>query len=160
MPSPVIKVSISLHCLHLSQTHPVHSSCSNSIQTCSSSWLPARRSCCTSQRRCLRYGGSCRHTGRSSGEGKMLKSNPALLVTTLAQLSPWALQLVLASSAQLLYLSTQGLAVVRGALVGPDTFKIPQFLTDFLFIMATFWHSTVAMALPMPHMPTPLFRRM
>ena len=65
---------------HLSQTHPVHSSCSNSIQTCSSSWLQARRSCCTSRRRCLRYGGSCRHTGRSSGEERMLKSNPALFV--------------------------------------------------------------------------------
>ena len=70
---------------HLSQTHPVHSSCSNSIQTCSSSWWLARRSCCTSRRRCLRYAGSCRHTGRSSSEGRMLKSNPALLAMWL----PW-----------------------------------------------------------------------
>ena len=39
----------------------------------------------------------------------------------LAHASPCFLQLVLARSGQLVYLSTQGLAVVRGASVGPET---------------------------------------
>ena len=64
-----------------------------------------------------------------------------LLALTLAQDSPYFLQLVLARSGQLEYLSTQGLAVVRGALVTPPVF--PQ--------------DGTARARPTPHIPTPLF---
>ena len=65
----------------------------------------------------------------------------SLLALTLAQDSPYFLQLVLARSGQLEYLSTQGLAVVRGALVTPPVF--PQ--------------DGTARARPTPHIPTPLF---